>query len=320
MKKYAAIIFVAIIWLTQQNAKAQMYMGVYGMRTNSINTLASPNVGGGFGMNFLSKGDTLGYKNTWFPKVIQFGGNYYYSGLGQKTFYDVPLLAPQMGQSKVILSNAMFTINAMTRFSFPNHSVFTPYVDLFGGYRGMYSNLTVIPYLQYNTQTQSKQSLASVRGLNYGIGGGILTSLGKRVKLDIGVSYSESIQSGNMVDLNSAYADANGINLNLKNAPKGIMMVNVGLVFYLDGSSVTMSKGCDCNPTYYNPVYSPPVRNSNGNWGGGSYSPPSHSGGTRSSGNWGGGSSWGGGGNFGGSNGGGGHVGIHVGGGGGRAK
>lgn len=351
MKTHYFFFLVVVIELTQQNAKAQVWMGLYGMHTNSVNTL-SPDAGIGFNVSFLSKekpfwGTSPPAKQTVLSDnkteakenqkaaakqknglQIQFGGNFIHTGLGHKTFYDVPLLAPQQGLSKVSIYNSLIAVNAMARLSLPNHTIFTPYADLYAGYRGVYSNMTVTPYLSFDNQTQSSQSLSSLSGFNYGFGGGILTSLSQHVKLDIGFSYTEAMQNGKVADLKSAYADANGINLNLKNAPNGIVMINVGLVFNIDKINVTWANGCNCNysgTTYYYPSY-------NGSWnaGGGVYRPsvgtyypgnsggyyPSNSGGYHPS-NGGyhpsGGGSWGGGGSSGG------HVGVHVGGG-GRGK
>jgi len=331
MKKYSAIILVAIIWLTQQNAKAQINMGMYGTHTNSVNSLASPDVGSSFSVRFLSIGDSIGAKKKTSPIIMQLGGELYFSGLGKKTFYDVPLLAPQMGYSKVTLTNSLWCVNAIARFSLPNKSIFTPYADVFAGYRGTRSNLHILPYVIDYQQSKTNQSLESVDGINYGMGAGILTSLGKHTKLDMGVSYAQAFQNGNIADLNTAYADANGINLNLKESPNGIMMVHVGLIFYLDKINLSISSGSgggNYYPSYDTPAqsggsvvggsYYPPARN-----GGGWYTPPSNGGGTRSNGgNWGGGNGGGirsGGGNWGGNGGGGSHVGVHIGGGGGHS-
>ena len=135
-----------------QNVWPQMYLGGYGIRVNSTNSVVSPDAGKGFASSFLSKGDSLGDKRNAFPIVVQFGGNFFYSGLGQRTFYGVPLLVPQVGEAKVKLSNSMFLINAVARFSFPGKTIFTPYIDVFAGYRATYTMLHIYPYLQYGTQ------------------------------------------------------------------------------------------------------------------------------------------------------------------------
>ncbi len=294
MKKTYSIILVALIYLTQQNATAQLWMGVYGMRTNSTNTLTSPDVGGGLTMSFLSDFKSLSppakkilelspankVKEIPVQKTgmkVQYGGNFYYSGLGQRNFNNVPLLTPQVGLAKVNLSNTLFSMNVMTRFSFVNPSIFIPYFDLFAGYRGTLSNVTVTSYNQNyqapsnQNQNQGDKPLASVSGLNYGVGGGIMTSLGKRIKLDIGVSYAEAFQSGRIADLNTAYANQSGINLNLKTAPNSMMMINVGLLFYLyDDESSKDDDDCKCKHHHNS---SSSVRWGSGGWSGsGGYS------------------------------------------------
>lgn len=247
MKKLCTF-FLVVISLTQQNAKAQVWMGVYGMRPNSLTTL-NPDIGGGFGMSFLSKGDTLGNKKNSIPLLLQYGGNFMWTGLGHRNFENVPMLYPQSGLAQVSLNNAVWGMNFITRFSAPNKTIFTPYVDVFGGYRNTLSTLNVNPYAHdyYGNKNGSSQNLSSVSGLNYGMGGGILTNLGKRIKLDVGVSYMQSLQSGgHIADLATAYADAGGVNLNLKATPINLMMVNIGLLFYLEDVG-HHNRNCNCN-------------------------------------------------------------------------
>jgi hypothetical protein len=324
MKKNCLII-PAVILLFLQSTEAQVKMGMYGTHTSSVNSSISPDVGNSFSLNFLSVGDTISEKKKTPSIVMQVGGELYYSGLGRRTFYDVPLLAPQIGLSKVILSNSLLCVNAMSRFSMANRSIFTPYIEMFAGYRSTSSKLQVIPYLHNYEQPNTKQTLASVSGINYGFGGGILTSLGKQTKFDVGVSYAEALQGGGSIaNLNSAYADAGGINLNLKDSPNGIFMFHVGLIFYLEKVNISMNAGrseSNYDQKYFVPINGgsivsgtcspPPIRS----WGPGSY--PS-----RTSGNSGNGIISGGSGNWGsntsaphynGNNGGGSHVGVHIG-------
>ncbi len=284
MKKLYAIILLTLL-TAAQSTQAQVWMGIYGIRSNTLGSVG-PDVGGGFAMSFLSKGSKLGAEKSTLPFEIQYGANFLWSGLGNRTFNNVPLLAPQVGLAQVTLSNSFFGINVMGRISMPNKSIFIPYADVFGGYRGMYSNININPYYHsYGYKNNSDQTLARVKGLNYGLGGGIMTKLSERVRLDIGVSYTQSFGGGQYVDLSSAYSDASGINLNMKSAPNGIVMFNFGLMFYIEDDG-TRSNDCNCK-------HSRSYGRSGWGWGGGG---------------WGGSHSGGGGGHS--------NVGIHVGGGG----
>lgn len=283
MKTVYSLILLTLLTVAQ-NTQAQVWMGVYGVRSNTINSL-KPDIGGGFMMNFLSKGTKIGNEKSTSPLQVQYGANFFWSGLGRRSFDNVPLMAPQTGTARVNLANSFFGMNVMARISMPNKTIFTPYGDIFGGYRGLFSTLEINPYYNnyYGTRgNQTNKTLSSVSGLGYGFGAGIMTTLSKRVKLDIGVSYSQSVGSGQYADLNSAYSDASGINLNMKSTPNGIVMFNFGLMFYLEDDGTHTSNNCHCNTNRsYGRV---------GGWGGG----------------WGGGSGGGGRSN----------VGIHIGGGG----
>ena len=293
MKTKVTIFLLVIIFSIQQNAKAQMYFGVYGFHVNSNRPSLSEDIGGGFGMNFLSKNISLNQSMSSVASKrgiatekldvresgmkVQFGGNFFYSWIGQKSFDAVPLLAPQTGLAKVDLTNAMWGINFMTRFSYVNKTIFTPYVDGYVGYRNMYSTINVYPNDKQTTSTsqqhanQNDKPLASINGLNYGVGGGILTKLSDIVQLDLGVIYSEAYQSGHLVDLKSAYADKSGINANYKNGPNGMVMIKVGLLFYIRPCD-SSKEDCNCSG---NGSSSGRTR-----WGGGNSWGGSHSGGS----------------------------------------
>ncbi|MGZ3865501.1 MAG: hypothetical protein ACXVC6_04370 [Bacteroidia bacterium] len=293
--------FIAVALLLQQNTQAQVWLGGYGIRTNSSSTISNNDLGGGFAISILSdaKGSgpapktlpadnlakTLDSHKTEFQ--FQVGGSFYYSGLGHKNFYEVPLTSAA-GVAKVNVSNSMWGMNLIGRMSFKNPTIFTPYVDAFTGYRGMQSGVTVTPYVQApNTAKDTRQTITSLSGLNYGVGGGIMTNLTKRVRLDLGISYSEAFQNGHLTDLQTAYQDLSGINLNLKNAPSGFLMMNFGIQIYLYDDGKDDEDDCPCKQNSSTPTRST-SRSSGwgGSWGG--------SGGGRSS-----------------------SVGIHVGGGGG---
>jgi hypothetical protein len=282
MKKSYSLFFACITVFMLQNIRAQVWLGVYGLHTNSTGNLLSPDVGGGFAISMLSEqkklttvptakmpagttpSDIMKDGSTGFR--FQMGGSFYYSGLGQRSFTNVPLNAPQIGLARVTLSNALWGMNLLGRMSYANKSIFTPYADAFIGYRGTYSGLDIVPYMHIaGYEPQTTQSLSQVSGLNYGIGGGIMTNLTKRIRLDLGVSYSEAFQyGGHVADLRTTYSDASGIYLTMKDAPNGLLMVHAGLQFYIRDNG---NSNCNCNCNHGSTRIGTGIRA--GGWGGG---------------------------------------------------
>lgn len=292
---YSRLFFAALSCIILQSASAQVWLGVYGFRASSTNYI-NPDIGGGFAMSFLSKETPLSAQTTTLTAVaqkinsplrMQFGGNFAWSGLGHTTFENVPLTS-QAGLARTQISNCFLTFNVLGRISAPNKSIFTPYADAFVGYRGTFSSMEITPYVHtVGTQYSTSNNLATVSGLNYGVGGGFTTMLNKKktVKLDLGISYMEQLGGGQYADLNRTSADNSGINLNMKHAPNGIVLVNVGLQFWIDDDG---KDDCHCNCKHHRNYSSTRVGGGWGSWGGG--------GGARSS------------------------VGVHVGGGGGGVR
>jgi hypothetical protein len=253
-------------------------MGLYGFRANSTNYI-NPDLGGGFAMSWLSKETSFSKPPTAISNEVaqkmksplqwQMGMNFYWSGFGHRTFENVPLTS-QPGLARCAINNSIVAFNILGRLSAPNKSIFTPYMDVFAGYRGTFSSLSITPYQHLiGTKTQTDQTLATVTGLNYGIGGGITTNLNRKktVKLDLGVSYIEQFGGGQIADLRSAFADNSGINLNMKHAPNGIVMLNVGLLFYLEGDD---DDDCNCHSKrHYHSSSNTRVGGGWGSWGGG---------------------------------------------------
>jgi len=243
MKKIYSTLLLAATILVWQNANAQVYLGVYGLRTNGYNT-KSPDIGGGFGFNIFSEYKAIPKTNL--PLKFQTGIDFNYSGLGRRTFNNVPLTS-QVGGARATLSNSLFTVNLLGQLIFPNKSIFTPYANAFAGYRGTVSNLTINPNVHYvGVESETQQTISSVHGLNYGVGAGILTKLWKSVQLDVGFMYNETIGGGRVTDLNTAYSNSNGINLDMKSRPNALMMIKVGLVFYIPKGKASDNDDCNC--------------------------------------------------------------------------
>ena len=262
MKKLYAITLFVSISLMQQVALAQVYLGVYGLRTNSYD-IKSPDIGGGFGMNILS--DYMAIPKTNLPAKFQTGVDFNYSGLGHSTFQNVPLNS-QPGLAKATLSNGIFTINLIGQLSFPYKSRITPYGNAFLGYRGTFSDLAITPNTHTpGVESQTNKSISSAHGINYGVGAGFLTRIWKTSYLDLGFMYNETIGGGRVADLNTAYSNSGGINLNLKNRPNALMMIKVGFVFYIPKGKDTDNDDCDCKCKHR---HRSTTRVGGGSWGG----------------------------------------------------
>ncbi len=266
MKKTYLALFVAILFL-QQNTRAQGWLGIYGLRASSYD-IKKPDIGGGAGVSFLSGGKEIDKAR---PGILfQAGFDINYSGLGHRTFRQVPLLAPQMGSAQVRLSNGLLTTNVLFQLAYSNKSIFRPYANAFIGYRGTFSDLTIDPNnRQPGYESETEKSLASAHGLNYGLGAGLLTKLKRNIWLDIGVSYAEMIGGGQMADLTTAYSDKNGVNMNFKNAPNSMMLIKVGLQFYIEkGNDRNDDKDdCHCKCRKSGRVYSGVGLGGGWNWG-----------------------------------------------------
>ena len=278
---------------------SQTYLGIYGIRANNAYSLTGNESGSGFGLSLLNNPKPLGDKVDGYRILSQTGINVFCSGLGKRTIYDVPLFTPYVGLSKVSLNNVFITASAMGRFIVKNKSICSPYLDLFLGLRNTRSYNTITPYDDsYSPQGKTRQLVSLATGINYGVGAGVITSLGNFVKLDVGVSYMESQQLGKVVDLNSTTVNSTGINYLFKSPEKGVVVFQIGLQFVLNLKKYKLLAACD--PKYYqkynyttrywngagygrytggygqpNSNYSYPTNNSGVK---GSYSPPSHSG------------------------------------------
>ncbi len=266
MKKTYAIILLAVFCI-QQDASSQVFLGVYGLRTNGYN-VKSPDQGWGFGFNVLS--DYRAIPKTNLPAKFQTGVDFNYSGLGRRTFRNVPLTS-RPGAASATLSNGLFTMNFIGQLAFPNKSRFTPYGNVFVGYRGTFSQLSITPNTHLpGEQYETDQEISSVHGLNYGVGAGMLTKLRKNWYLDVGVLYNETIGGGRITDLSTAYSNSSGVNLDLKSRPNALMMIKVGFTWYIpEGDDTDDKDDCDCKCKHNHSSTRTRVGGGWGGWGGG---------------------------------------------------
>ncbi|HWY09955.1 MAG TPA: hypothetical protein VN026_01460 [Bacteroidia bacterium] len=232
----------------------------------------------GFGMNILSHPYNLGYEKDPNHIEVRFGGGFYVSKLNENSVLNVPLEFPQVGNAKVVFDNKIYGCNASTRFSLPYSKKLIPYIDVFAGLRGYSCIMTVYSNDQNGIASQQKNNIDNINEINYGISGGVIASLGKSVKVNVGLTYSDSNCRNEMINVDSAHLESNTVVLNKMVLPSQMLMVKVGLIFcfgnfrkYVSNLEFDSSPGYN-PPVYHSPSYPSIIGHSGGSGG-------SHSGG-----------------------------------------
>lgn len=231
---FKTITLVLLVTTTiKSNAQASMDLFLISPQSNvSKNAL-----GGGF--NILSKPLSIGSDFE-----LRFGGGAHGSLLRNSSISNVPLAAPQVGNSTVRFNNWMYGSNAMIRLSLPYSNRVVPYVDLFGGMQGYSCNMTVEPdkasSAQYSTTTQS---ISNMTQYNYGFTAGLIFSVSDNFKLDLGLTNMYSVPCGQIVDVNSARIASNTVFLNKIDPPTKTMVIKFGVIFVFDGTRSRSSGG-----------------------------------------------------------------------------
>lgn len=201
--------------------------------------------GGGFGFNALSGGKKLSPFSQ-FPIVARLGGEFYWAETKHKYFYNIPLTSPVPGDAKIRLNNSVWGINALSRFSMDWPKKFSPYIDVFGGLRVFNDNMDITPNnVTIGQQKNTSQSISSMAQLNYGLTGGVMFSLGKFAKLNLGIMYSHSDNQGKITDLGSTYSEGGRIVTNNTLSPKDMWIAKIGFTF-LVRSNTNYNKNCNC--------------------------------------------------------------------------
>ncbi len=255
MKTFIKFIFAITFISIVKNVSAQASADFFGVVPKAYSNWGR----GGFGMNILSAAiNSTNVKGANYVEC-RLGGGFYFSGLSQKDVSNVPLTAPQTGNASVTLSNRVHGLNGIIRFSLPYSNKIVPYCDVFAGMRGFTSNMNIIPGSTQNgcntCNTSTSQNLSTVSEFNYGATGGILVSLGKSVKLNLGLSYSESNHIGKIINIDTAHLQSGTIELDQMYAPSSMLLATFGLTFCFDGS---WSGGPSGN---YSNSYSPSYNN-----------------------------------------------------------
>ncbi len=201
--------------------------------------------GGGFGIFIQPL--SLGIKGSVNPLQVRLGGEFYFSELSHKRLSNVPLSAPQVGDAKVRLSQSNFGLNAIARFSLPYSSILTPYIDVFGGFRGYSANMSITPYKpQPGYESSTSNNLSSDLHWTYGATGGILVSINSWLKFNTGLMYTTTGKPGEIFDISKARLENGNIVSEKINTPKDMLTLKIGLTFLIDGGFETKSSNC-CN-------------------------------------------------------------------------
>jgi hypothetical protein len=273
MKKIVTLmLFSSVLFSCQAHAQGQLEL--YGLRSWAIPKPAFTDKGWGGGMNGLTDPFVLIGKNSLHPFDVQFGGQFYMSGLGMRKFKGVPLAEPLTGNAKVKFDNLLFGLNAFIRFSSPNAITgFIPYVDIFGGARFISSEMTIFPdHVPPGYDESTNSQLKTVTGLNYGAGFGLQRKIAEGIYFDCELLWSYSPTSKSMVDLNTAHRYGDGLVYDLKSSPYAVALLKVGFNFCIENDSGRSSchhNSCSSgnNQHYYSGGHSSSVHVSSGGGG-----------------------------------------------------
>jgi hypothetical protein len=231
-------------------------MDVYG-------TVPLKQCGWGLGFGVFSPGKKIGMINPYLPIHLRFGGDFYWAELDRKHLGTLPLSAPQLGDAKVRLSQNNIGLNAVARFSLPYSKKFTPYLDLFAGYRYFGSGMSITPLQRQEEYEEStSKNLSSTNQFCYGGTAGVLISLNSSIKFNAGLMITSSNKIGEITDIARARVESGNIIAQNINTPKDMFILKVGFTFILndDNDNKENKKSC-CNCDTY--------RSSGTTWGGG---------------------------------------------------
>lgn len=257
MKKiFIPFIFISVISFGQDSLGKK---SIQPLNTNTAGKFSQPDLwefdfygtvpnemrGLGAGMGFFSPAlnNRTTIKNPYAPE-IRLGFDFYYLETAHKTFYNIPLSAPQTGDAKVRLSQNSMAFNISARVSGPYAKRFVPYFDVFGGWRSVGASMNITPNVQQpGYESSSSSNLSMSTHLNYGAAVGVMYALGKRVKLNTAVLYSTSPFNAEVSDVLNAKNESNGIVTQKITAPRDMLVFKVGITFLVDFKDT----GDDCN-------------------------------------------------------------------------
>lgn len=228
MKSFRKIICTILFGLQIIQLQAQYSFDIFGVvPISKLNNGAL-----GLGLSLLSNPTLFNPSNKKNSADIVFGGNFYGSGLDKHILKNVPLQAPQEGLGQVTLKNTIYGLNAITRVSFPINDVLKTYIGVQIGWRGISSDLNILPNTAINGfRKQSTQNISFTNQLSYGLNAGFLWEFHDGVFLDLGATYNTTNVQGSMINLNTAHIESNSLVVDRMVAPMDLLMVKLGLFF-----------------------------------------------------------------------------------------
>jgi len=248
-------IFTSVLFLLSFSLlHAQGLLELYGTAALSQNTVQSTIGGGGLGMGLYSSELGLIKTNRYIRAVnprrnpvlaVRFGGDMMFALMGDRSFKHVPLLEPETGNANVEISNMLYDVSTGVRFS---TSCFDgriePYLDLSVGCRVFSSTMNIHP--DDKEKESTTKYLETVKGLNTGIGAGLMISLTKKgdVMLNAGLALNHSEVPGRFVDLSRTQRIGNTIDYYTRPSVEDFVIIRAGIVAKLDFSEEGSGHGC----------------------------------------------------------------------------
>jgi hypothetical protein len=203
--------------------------------------------GWGLGFGVFGPGKKIGMINPYLPIHLRFGGDFYWAELDRKHLGTLPLSAPQLGDAKVRLSQNNIGLNAVARFSLPYSKKFTPYLDLFAGYRYFGSGMSITPLQrQEDYEESTSKNLSSTNQFCYGGTFGVLINLNSNIKFNTGLMITSSNKIGEITDIARARVESGSIIAQNMNTPKDMFILKVGFTFILNDDNNTKENKKNC--------------------------------------------------------------------------
>jgi hypothetical protein len=227
-----------LVALPVTGLRAQVSFDYFGFHASSMQSLYA---GWGGGMNTLFAPMKLNSKSI-FPVNMQLGGGFYFADAGQAELKDVSMDETRMN---ITFSNSLVSGYALARFTIPSAGkTITPYLDVFAGMKSATSSMTNHPE-DVDHEECEMIMLNKNFGFSGGAGTGVLVPLSKNMRLDFGMQWSGSTATGKYVDMKSVVNTGDGIAYSMKNAPKEMLFVKVGIQFTLGKEGCCGLRGCE---------------------------------------------------------------------------
>ncbi|MDZ4664969.1 MAG: hypothetical protein SGJ15_08855 [Bacteroidota bacterium] len=224
--------------------------------------------GWGMGVGVFGPGKKIGMINPYLPIHLRFGGDFYFAELDRKHLGTLPLSAPQLGDAKVRLSQTNIGLNVAARFSIPYSKKFTPYIDLFVGYRYFGSGMSITPLQKQEEYEEStSNNLTKSNQFCYGGATGVLVYLGPCVRFNAGLMITSSNKLGEITDIARARVESGNIIAQKINTPKDMFILKVGFTFILDCEDNRYDN--DCKSGHSKTYRTSSSSSTRGTWSGG---------------------------------------------------